>query len=68
MRITWDDGSYAGPVYLLSVCNGRRARRITIESNPGTPIHADGEVLTESATRIEYELLPGKLTLLTPPP
>ncbi len=45
----------------------KRARRITIESNPGTPIHADGEVLTESATHIDYEILPGKLTLLTPP-
>jgi diacylglycerol kinase (ATP) len=45
----------------------KRARRITIESNPGTPIHADGELLTESATRIDYEILPGKLTLLLPP-
>ncbi|MFQ5805718.1 MAG: diacylglycerol/lipid kinase family protein [Phycisphaerae bacterium] len=43
-----------------------RAQRITIESDPGTPIHADGEVLAESATRVEYEILPGKLTLLTP--
>lgn len=120
MRITWDDGSYEGPVQLFSVCNGSRcgglfkmapdarlddglfdfvlapelsklevlrllprifrgthvrhpgvlyarARRITIESEPGSPIHADGEVLTESAGRIEYELLPGKLTLLVPP-
>ena len=45
-----------------------RAKRITIESTPPTPIHADGEVLTESAMRIEYELLPGKLTLLSPGP
>jgi diacylglycerol kinase (ATP) len=119
MRISWDDSGYEGPVYLFSVCNGKRcggvfrmapearlddglfdlvlapelsklevlrvlprllrgthvrrpgivytrARRITIESNPGTPIHADGEVLTESATQVEYEVLPGKLTLLSP--
>lgn len=39
--------------------------RLTIESNPGTPIHTDGEIIAESATRIEYEILPGKLTLLT---
>jgi diacylglycerol kinase (ATP) len=119
MRIGWDAGGYAGPVYLFSVCNGQRcggvfrmapaarlddglfdlvlapelsklqvlrvlprllrgthvrrpeivcerARRITIESEPGTPIHADGEMLTASATRVEYEVLPGELTLLSP--
>ena len=37
---------------------------ITITSQPGTPIHADGEIIAEAATRIEYEILPGKLTLL----
>ena len=42
----------------------RRARQISIESNPGTPIHADGEVLTEAATRIEYEMLVGRLRVL----
>jgi diacylglycerol kinase (ATP) len=121
MRVTWDHGSYEGPVYLCSICNGRRcggiycmapearlddgrldlvfapelsklevlrvlprlfrgthvhhpevvytrARRITLESDPGTPIHADGEVLTESATRIDCEILPGRLTLLAPAP
>ena len=40
--------------------------RLTIESEPGTPIHADGEVIAFSETRIEYEILPGKLTVLVP--
>lgn len=43
-----------------------RARRITISCQPGTPIHADGELIAEAATTIDYELLPGKLTLLAP--
>jgi diacylglycerol kinase (ATP) len=43
-----------------------RARRITITCQPGTPIHADGELIAEAATQIEYELLPGKVRLLAP--
>ncbi len=119
MRVTWDEGTYTGPVHLLSVCNSPRCgglflmapgalmddglldvvlaprlskweiltilprllrgthlrhprirrwrtRRLSVHSTPPTPIHADGEVLTESATRIDYETLPGRLTLLAP--
>ena len=36
------------------------------ESAPGTPIHADGEVLGESVKKVTYEILPGKITLLSP--
>jgi diacylglycerol kinase (ATP) len=43
-----------------------RARRLMITCRPGTPIHADGELIAEAATQIEYELLPGKVTLLVP--
>jgi len=43
-----------------------RARRINIECNPGTPIHADGELIAEAETKIDYELLPGKMTMLAP--
>jgi YegS/Rv2252/BmrU family lipid kinase len=43
-----------------------RTRRLSAHSRPGTPIHADGEVITESATSLLYEVLPGKLTLLAP--
>ena len=117
MRVTWDDGSYEGPILLLSVCNSPRTgglfrmapeakmddglfdfvyapdlpmrqvvpllprllrgthishekiahgrtRKLSVESMPGTPVHADGEVLSESATRFTYEILPGKITLL----
>lgn len=42
-----------------------RTRHISITSQPGTPIHADGEIIAEAATHIEYMILPGKLTLLT---
>ncbi|MCP4357763.1 MAG: diacylglycerol kinase family lipid kinase [Chloroflexi bacterium] len=42
-----------------------RSRRISVKSNPGTPIHADGELIADALTSIEYELLPGKISLLT---
>jgi diacylglycerol kinase (ATP) len=118
MRLTWDDGSYDGPTYLLSMCNSprtggfmmapgalvddgrfdfvlapevpkatvlamllrllrgthihhpkvtfQRTSRLTIESQPGTPIHADGEILGTAVSKITYQVLPGKLTLLSP--
>ena len=117
MQITWDDGSYDGPTFLLSFCNGPRTggfmmapgarfddglldyvlapkvpkmtfialllrllrgthlthprvlsgrtTKLSIRSQPGTPIHADGEILSETAVAIEYAVLPGKLTLFT---
>jgi diacylglycerol kinase (ATP) len=117
MRVTWDEGSYEGPILLLSVCNSPRTgglfrmapqakmddglfdfvyardmplqqvvrllprlvrgthihhekivygrtKTLTVESEPGSPIHADGEVLSESAKRFTYEVLPAKITLL----
>ena len=118
MRLTWDDGSYEGPTYLLSLCNSprtggfmmapgalvddgrfdfvlapevskgtvvaillrllkgthiehpkvtfKRTARLTIESQPGTPIHADGEILGTAVSSITYQVLPGKLSLLSP--
>lgn len=117
MRLTWDDGSYEGPILLLSVCNSPRTgglfrmapearmddglfdfvyapdlplhevirllpglvrgthinhdkifygrtSALTVECESGSPIHADGEVLSESASRFIYEILPKKITLL----
>jgi diacylglycerol kinase (ATP) len=43
-----------------------RTSSMTIDSQPGTPVHADGELLSEAATAIAYSILPGKITLLTP--
>lgn len=43
-----------------------RARSIIITCQPGTPIHADGELIADAATQIAYELLPGKVKLLAP--
>ncbi|MFZ0544291.1 MAG: diacylglycerol kinase family protein [Candidatus Promineifilaceae bacterium] len=43
-----------------------RTPNLTIVSKPGSPIHADGEVLTEAASEIRYDILPGKITLLSP--
>lgn len=43
-----------------------RARRIRIRCQPGTPVHADGELIAEAATQIDYELLPAKVSLLAP--
>ena len=42
-----------------------RTTRLSITSQPGTPIHADGEILNESVATVAYEMLPGKVTLLT---
>ncbi len=118
MKLIWDDGSYEGPTYLLSLCNSprtggfmmapgavvddgrfdfvlapevskgtvvaillrllkgthidhpkvtfKRTSRLTIESQPGTPIHADGEILATAVSPITYQILPGKLSLLSP--
>jgi len=43
-----------------------RTRRLMVESDPGTPIHADGEIVAESERRVEYELLPRRLRVLSP--
>lgn len=43
-----------------------RSNWLRIESDPGTPIHADGEVISESERYVAYEVLPGKITLLSP--
>lgn len=41
-----------------------RTRRLTVDSRPGAPMHADGEIIDEAVTHVEYEVLPGKITLL----
>lgn len=50
-------------IYHPQVVYGRTTH-IILTSQPGTPIHADGEIIAEAATQIEYQILPGKLTLL----
>jgi diacylglycerol kinase (ATP) len=44
----------------------RRVTAIDVTSAPGTPLHSDGELFAEAATRVRYRVLPGKVTLLTP--
>jgi YegS/Rv2252/BmrU family lipid kinase len=44
----------------------RRVTAIDLTSVPGTPLHSDGEIFTESAETVSYRVLPGKVTLLTP--
>ena len=41
-----------------------RTSCLTVTSEPGTPIHADGEMLGEAETAVTYQILPGKLTLM----
>jgi diacylglycerol kinase (ATP) len=43
-----------------------RTRQLTVESQPGTPMHADGELITHAVTTIHYSVLPGKISLLVP--
>jgi len=44
----------------------RRVTAIDLTSAPGTPLHSDGELFAESAERVSYRVLPGKVTLLSP--
>ena len=41
-----------------------RAARFHIQSQPGTPAHADGEIISEALATVECAILPGKITLL----
>lgn len=43
-----------------------RTTSIHIRCDPGTPVHADGELITDEATTICYQILPGKIRLLAP--
>jgi diacylglycerol kinase (ATP) len=43
-----------------------RTARLTVISQPGTPAHTDGEVFTESVESVKYNILPRKVTLLSP--
>ncbi len=43
-----------------------RTSHIEVICDPPTPVHADGEILSESARQISYEVLPGKITLIAP--
>lgn len=43
-----------------------RTASIHILCDPGTPVHADGELITDDATTISYQILPGKIRLLAP--
>jgi diacylglycerol kinase (ATP) len=42
------------------------ATNLTLHSQPGTPVHADGELMGEVETVVSYRLLPGKLNLISP--
>ena len=119
LEVKWEQGSYQGGSYVLSVCNSprtgglfamapgaqmddgqldfviapdvgkskipllltrlfrgthvhdsrvifERTRRIEINCEPPTPVHADGEMIAEKARSIIYEVLPEKITLLSP--
>jgi diacylglycerol kinase family enzyme len=43
-----------------------RVTHIDLTSVPGTPLHSDGEIFTESAEEVHYRVLPGKVRLLSP--
>lgn len=38
---------------------------LKIQCSPGSPVHADGEMLSDSAENITYTIHPGKLTLIS---
>jgi YegS/Rv2252/BmrU family lipid kinase len=52
-------------IYHSAVTYGETTR-LSLESRPGTPVHADGEIVSESADTVHYEILPGVVMLLSP--
>jgi diacylglycerol kinase (ATP) len=40
--------------------------RLTIETQPATPIQLDGELRSESLTRVDYRILPARLDVFAP--
>lgn len=55
-------GSHINHEKVISV----RTTRLWLRSEPGTPMHVDGELLTKSARVINYQMLPGRIALLAP--
>jgi YegS/Rv2252/BmrU family lipid kinase len=45
-----------------------RTTKLSVSSEPGTAAHTDGEVISESLTEVQYQILPGKVMLLSPQP
>ena len=45
-----------------------RVTAVTLTSEPGTPVHADGEVFSTSETSLSYTTLPRKVSLICPQP
>lgn len=43
-----------------------RSRRLNIRTAQPTPLHTDGEILSETITEARYEIVPGKLQVLAP--
>ena len=43
-----------------------RTTRLTVECDPPTPLHADGELFDEFVSHVEYTILPGRLELIVP--
>lgn len=43
-----------------------RTTQLHIRSRPGTPIHADGEIIAGSADIVDFRVLPGVISLLAP--
>lgn len=41
-----------------------RTKKLTMTCTPGTPIHADGEIIDRTATAVTYEIIPAKVNLL----
>ena len=45
----------------------RPIRHLRLQAHPPAPLHADGEVLTSRAHRVDINILPGGLPVLRPP-
>ncbi len=44
----------------------KRTTKLNVALQPGAPAHTDGEIFSTSETNLAYQILPGKVTLISP--
>lgn len=55
-----------GNIAELPVIQEIHSKWLKVQTNPGTPVHSDGEVFDFNIQEVEYKVLPGKLPTLIP--
>ncbi len=56
--------TFSGAHISHELVNYQRTTRLSIHCSPPTPIQADGEIIAEAATTLEFRILPHKLRII----